>query len=139
MKSKTTAARRRLELITENLNSALGDPEGDWVSLPKADAEFLLQAFQRFFSGSVSSVDEALGVKRGRGRPKPAPHDGMVAVAIDVISRGEQSWNDLSNKYSRDKRDLQKIAERHFDAAAESMAQELKGRLARRRGSDGKR
>lgn len=100
-------------------------------------ADWMLEALESFLSQEISSLDAALGLTRGRGRPKEPPSAEMLAIAKDVFHgrRLRVRWDELSERHgNRDPKDLRAIRDRYIDDVVEAEAADLVARLSKKSG-----
>jgi hypothetical protein len=98
-----------------------------------ADGELLMRAakaFRTFLSGT--SLDEAFGQKRARGRPKaarPGKHFDL-ARRVFLMRHAGKSWNAICDAVGfEDPRELQRIYNRELPHILRSLSDELVMRL----------
>lgn len=70
---KKSRNHKELETVLSNLNAARADPDDGFVILSQSDADFLADRLNVYISGNVNTLDEAFGLKRGRGAPQNGP------------------------------------------------------------------
>lgn len=127
---------RKIEIIRAELREA-----ADAGAMFDHSADFLIDAFHKFLSGKAATLDDAFGVRRGRGRPKPPPPQELVDLAGKIImarsptpigpnpKRRQTPWKDLEEQLGYDARVLRDIAERHGKAWTEKLADKVVKRL----------
>jgi hypothetical protein len=101
-----------------------------------AVAEWFLQATENYLSGKHSSLDRALGLQRGRGRPRPTPAGKNFERAKEVfwLKMSNRSWKQIGDQFpDADIRDLQREVERYSPDIIAEAARELSARVGRRR------
>ncbi|AAX73653.1 MULTISPECIES: hypothetical protein [Brucella] len=123
---KKSRNHKELETVLSNLNAARADPDDGFVILSQSDADFLADRLNVYISGNVNTLDEAFGLKRGRGAPQNGPiYPHNMEMARKALFRGKKSWNDIASELGADPRTLQRLVKRHEQHAIESMASEL--------------
>ena len=102
------------------------------------DLEFIADAIERVVDGKVKSLDQALGLKRGRGRVssadgKPGKHFQMVLHIVPLILGG-LNWEQIIDQLHEEgefefydgAHELEKIFERERVAAMEWYAAKIR-------------
>lgn len=94
--------------------------------------EYLRGALAAYLSGDAKSMDDALGLKRGRGRPPQETsarkaREARVILWLRMTKR--KTWQYIADRLGRDVHDVQRIAEEHGPAIARQQAQALVRRL----------
>lgn len=134
------AARVKVKQLAENLAAGLREVDRGFIYLSQSDGETLVAALEAFLSGTAESLDEAFGVKRGRGAPKSADEASQIAIAHDVLKnrdwreeRGEQpeKWVVLEATHQRDQKTLKEIRDKY---RREAEVKEIVERLEKKRG-----
>jgi len=119
-----------LTLIADNLARALNDVDQGYVQIHEDDARLMWAALGAYLAGRTEGLDEAFGVKRGRGAPKTGPTAEVLRRVKLAMFRGDKSWLEIADETGVDVRTLQREVRRHESFVFQQMAEELISRKA---------
>ena len=131
--SDPAEAAKRLTELGQQMEKHLAEYEPHETAVLSELAQWFVDAVK-----AGGSLELALGLRRGKGRPKnagPGKHFQVARQVFSLRERQGKSWKTVCDELDfPDQRELQKIYERERPKVLRHLADEIVLRLKRRRG-----
>lgn len=90
---------------------------------------FVSDRINAFLNGKYPSLDQALGLKLGKGkyeRPDNPEHLDKVCKALKMVFEDKKSWKTICELQGYERKDFERLWARYRSKAMEKMAEKIK-------------
>jgi hypothetical protein len=136
MASSRLPARNKLKRFAKQLRALAANGGKSRPFLPVISdelVEFVAGGIEKYLKGEYQSLDRALGLTRGRGRPQLPLGQGKhfeLGKQLFWLRQEGKSWNQIGDLFPKyDERELQRIYKRYYEAAKADVVADIIGRL----------